>query len=268
MHPIRTALIVTLALAGTAPLGGCFWVTTKHEGKELRKDVTELEKKVDEGLGSKVERLEKVLAEATRLLTRNSADIGSEVSSLGEEQRRLNGLVLEAKRLADQIGGLVERHEVKLAEVEQRLAALESKTAQPAAKTAPELWSEGQAAMSAGNYGRAEILFRELVVKFPSDDKADDAQFQRGEAHARARAFDKALPEFQKVYEKYPTSTWADQALYRAGEMAEALKWCTDARAYYGLLRQKYPKSSLFKKAQARDAVLKKSAKDKKVCQS
>lgn len=257
-----------LALAAAGQLGGCFAFTTKHEGRELRKDVTTLEKKVDEGLGTKVERLEKVLGEATKLLTRNSADLGAEVSSLGEEQRRLNGLVLEAKRIADSIAPALEKHEVRLAELEQRLAAIEEKTAAPPPKTAAELYAEGQSASSAGDYARAEAVLRTLVVKYPADPVADDAQMLRGEVWARQKAYDKALPEFQKVYDKYPSSPLADQALWRAGEMAEALKWCTDARAYYGLLRQKYPKSPLVNKAKAKDAAIKKIARDKKKCLS
>jgi TolA-binding protein len=264
----RPALAASAVLFALAPLGGCFFATTKHEGQELRRDVDALERKVDQGLGGKVEQLEKVLDDATKLLTRNSADLGAEVSNLGDEQRKLNGLVMEAKRLADEIGPLVEKHEVRLGELEQRVAALEQKTTVAPPKSAAELWNEGQAALAGGDSVRAEAAFRTLVVKYPSDDRADDAQLGRAESLARARQFDKALPEFQKVYDKYPTSSVADQALFRAGEVALELRWCTDARAYFGLLRQKYPRSSLAKKARDKDAAIKKIAGDKKKCQS
>jgi TolA-binding protein len=246
------------------PLAGCFAFTTKHEGEELRKDVTKLE----QGMGGKVEKLEKVLDEATKLLTRSSADVGAEVASLGEDQRRLTGLVMEAKRLADQLGPMVERHEIKLTELEARLAAVETKTAAPPAKSASDLWNEGQAAMSAGDLARAELAYRTLVVKYPGDGRAAEAQLQRAEVLVKQKRTQEALGEFQKVYDKYPGSPFADRALWRAGEMAEALKWCTDARAYYGLLRQKYPKSDLAKKAKDKDAALKKAASDKRKCQS
>jgi TolA-binding protein len=262
---ISTFRATLLILA--AQLGGCFWATTKHEGDEMRLDIARLERKVDDNLGTKVAELERVLAEATKLLTRSSADVGAEVSSLSEEQRKLNGLVMDAKRLADGIGPLVEKHEVKLAELEARLAALEQKTAAPPTKSAAELFTEGQAAMAASDFERAKNAFRTLVVKYPGDGQADDAQINRAEASARQSRFEEALPEFQKVYDKYPKSPYADQALFRAGEMAEALSWCTDARAYFGLLRQKYPKSPLAKKAVAKDAAIKK-LKERKKCQS
>jgi TolA-binding protein len=263
MHAIARAAI----LIAVGQLAGCFWATTKHEGQELRRDVIRLEQKVDDGLGTKVAELEKVLAEATKLLTRNSADLGAEVSTLGEEQRKLNGLVMDAKRLSDQLRPLVERHELKLSELEQRVVALEQKTTVAPSKTAPELWAEGQAALGANDLERAKTAFRTLVIKYPADEKADDAQLQRAEASAKQKKYDEALPEFQKVYDKYAASPLAAQALLRAGEMAEALRWCTDARAYFGLLKQKYPKSPLVKKATTKDAAIKK-LKEKGKCQS
>jgi TolA-binding protein len=261
---MRTPVTHLVALAVAVQLGGCFFATSKKEGQDLRRDVDA----VKTGLGARVEKLEKVLGEATALLTRNSADLGADLGTIGEEQRKLNGLVQEAKRLTESIVPMVEQHEVKLGEMEQRLQALEAKGAAPVTKSAAELWSEGQGAMSSGDFARAELAFRTLVVKYPADDRADDAQFGRGESLARARSFDKALPEFQKVYEKYPTSSLAAQGLFRAGEVAEELKWCTDARAYYGLLRQKYPKSPYAKKAQARETALKKIVRDRRQCQS
>lgn len=261
------AIVGPSLIIGLCGLGGCFWATTKHEGEEMRRDITVLQQKVDEGLGGKVAELEKVLAEATKLLTRNSADVGAEVSSLSEEQRKLNGLVMDAKRLADQIGPLVEKHEVKLNEMEMRIAALEQKTAAPPTRSAAELWQEGEAAMAAGDYERAKNAYKTLVIKYPTDGQADDAQMQRAEASARQKRYEEALPEFQKVYDKYGGSPLADQALFRAGEMAEQLKWCTDARAYLGLLRQKFPRSPLAKKAATKDAAIKK-LKEKGKCQS
>jgi tol-pal system protein YbgF len=262
------AISITTFLATAS--GGCF-VTTKHEGDVLRTDIARIDKRVaaqEDTLGSKVEQLKKVLDEATKLLARNSADVGAEVSALGEEQRRLNGLVQDARRLSDDIKTQADRQDIRLSELEQRVAALETKTSAPPPKTASELYSEGVAAMSSGDYDRAKAVFRTLVVKYPDDGKADDAQFRRGEANAKQGNLQEALAEFQKVFEKYPSSPLADQALFRAGESAESLKWCTDARAYFGLLRQKFPKSNLVKKAKDKDAKLKKAAKDKNKCQS
>jgi TolA-binding protein len=249
------ALAAFLAMSAS----GCFWFTTKHEGREMRRDVDKMQQSLP--------KLQQVLDEATQLLTRNSADLGAEVSSLGEEQKKLTGLVMEASRYAEEVRDATKRQEQRIADLEKRIAELEGKT-EVSNKSAPELWEEGMSAMGAGEYEQARGAFRSLLVKFPSHDKADDAQLQRGESYFRERKFQESLGEFQRVFEKYPQSTVADDAAFRAGEAAEQLKWCTDARAYFGLLLKKWPRSELVRKAKARDATIKKNAENKKKCQT
>jgi tol-pal system protein YbgF len=254
-HAIQTALAAALALSTS----GCFWFTTKKEGRQLRQDVDKME--------ASLPRLQRVLDEATKLLTRNSADLGASVDSLGEEQKKLTGLVMEASRYAEEVRDETKRQEQRISELEKRIAELESK-AEQSNKSAPQLWEEGMAAFQAKQYEQARTSFRSLLVKYPGHERADDAQLQRGESYFRERKFQESLGEFQRVFEKYPDSQVADDAAFRAGEAAEELKWCTDARAYFGLLMKKYPRSELAKKAKARDAAIKKNSDNKKKCQS
>jgi tol-pal system protein YbgF len=254
-HATQAALLTVLALSTS----GCFWFTTKKEGRQLRQDVDKMQ--------SSLPKLQRVLDEATKLLTRNSADLGAEVGSIGEEQKKLTGLVMEASRYAEEVRGASARQEQRIADLEKRITELESK-AEISNKSAPQLWEEGMAALQARQYEQARASFRSLLVKYPGHERADDAQLQRGESYFRERKFQESLGEFQRVFEKYPDSQIADDAAYRAGEAAEELKWCTDARAYYGLLMKKYPRSELARKAKARDAALKKSTDNKKKCQS
>lgn len=256
-------MILALALSS---LGGCVWFTTKHEGKELRRDVN----RVDEKLGEQekaLPKLQQVLDEATKLLARNSADLGNQVGTLSDEMKALNGLVQEAKRLVDEVRDASNRQDQRLQALEQRIAELETK-AVVTQKTASQLWDEGSTAMKAGRYEEARTAFRNLLVKYAGDEKADDAQFHRGEAYFKEKKYQDSLGEYQRVFEKYGDSTLADDAAYKAGEAAEALKWCTDARAYFGLLVQRWPKSDFVAKAKAKDKALKAAAGDKKKCQS
>jgi len=254
---------------------GCFWATTKHEGKLIKKDVRDLDtrlKKQEESVGTKVVELEAVLEKATKLLTRNSADLGAEVDGLERETARLAGLVAEASELTAELKAADERQNKlngdRFDELEKRLAALEEKINRVPAKSASTLYQEGKAAYDAGNYKEAHDAFQTLVVKYSDNALADDAQYYRGESLYRQKSYQLALGELQKVFEKFPKSSWAPKALFRAGEAATKLKWCTDARAYYGLLRQKYPRSDLVKKAKAADTKLRKYAKNKSRCQS
>lgn len=268
MNKLKTLLIVAIA----SQAGACFWVTTKHEGKTMRTDIDRIDEIVstqEDNLGSSVKKLKSTLEEASTLLARNSADLGAQFDELENENARLTGLVMEAKRYANQVFTDMQTFEKRIETLEARLAAVEGKAFEPPKSQGPdEIYEAGMKEFRANNYNEARELFRKLVIKFPGHDKADDAQFHRGQAYFVQADYKSALEEFQAVFDKFPQSSLADDAVFRAGESAEKLKWCTDARAYYGLLGQKYPKSDMADKAKKQGAYLKKNAKKTKICQS
>lgn len=256
-------LATTLALA---TLGGCFWTTTKSEGKAMRQDIAALETRVEtkEGeLQSKIAELQTALDAASKLLTRNSADLGADVAAMRDELRVANGLAASA---AAESTALRE----SLAKLETRLIALEAKAAPAAASSAEALWAEGKLAFENARYADARTAFGKLVATYPASDRADDAQYFSGEASFKEAKHEDAIRDYQKVWEKFPTSSLADDAMFRAAEAATALKNCTEARAYYGLLRQRFSTSTLIKKADENDKVLATavSKKDKTKCTS
>lgn len=270
---VNISKLGTLVLALVAlQTSACFWVTTKHEGKTLRKDVNRIDgvvKNQEAALGTSVGKLKQTLEEASKLLARNSADLGAQFDELVQESARLTGLVMEAKRYTDEVYSQSQRFEKRIEDLEARLAELEGKAVAPSQVKSPnELYDEGMAAYKANDYAKAREIFRKLVIKYPGHDRADDAQYKRGEAYYIQADYKSAVQEYQAVFDKFQSSPLADDALFRAGEAAEKLKWCTDARAYFGLLRQRYPKSSMVKKAKQHDATLKKNAKNRKFCQS
>ena len=135
---------VTLAtlVVGTT---GCFWVTTKREGEKLSADVAALDTRLakrEDDLEGKIQQLEKVLAEATEVLRRNSADLGADVEEVSQDLRRIEGVVAEAARQAEEvrtefqaIKAAAEKERASIDQrfvaLEERLAAIESKAAQP-----------------------------------------------------------------------------------------------------------------------------------------
>ena len=265
-----TLALVAITVSAAVGTSGCFWVTTKHEGEELRKQVDQLNQKVSsqqQSVDTQVARLKDVLDQATKLLARNSADLGADVSSMQEEQQKLNGLVMDAQRTAEDIHAAQNRQAQQLADLEKRLAEVEAKLVQTT-KTADQLWSEGMADLRAGKLDDGRAALHSLIVKYPGDGKADNAQYQLAESFFKEKKYNESLRQFQAVFEKYPQSSLADDAAYHAGEAAEQLKWCTDARAYFGLLVKNWPKSNLARKARAQDARLKKLSHNKKKCQS
>jgi len=269
----RFAAIASIAVAAQL-LCGCFWFTTKSEGQALRKDVNSLSTRVDskeKDLSGEVDQLKSVLDQATKVLKRNSADIGADVQGMQDDLRNLHGLLTAAKEYSDQIAGKVQKINARMDELDQRITALEkgATPGQPVPTANPDdLWNQGRAAFEAKKYDQAREAFKKLVVSFPNNARADDAQYFRAESYYNEKKYDDAIREYQKVFKDYPTSPLADDALFRSGQSASALKNCTEARAYYQLIKQKYPTSNLVKKAMSNDKYLKRYAHHRSKCKS
>ncbi len=270
MKPRYSTWLLCSALA-LAQLG-CFWATTKHEGKELREDVDRLDAQLQNqelSIKGKVQELQTVLDKATKVLQRNSADLGAEVDSLERDNATLRGLVMAGKRIADEVAVAVKAQTQRIDDLEKRMAELERKaSAAPPSKTPEQLFAEAKTLFDGGQFARARTLFRTVAIRHRNTSLAPEAQYYRGETLFREKNYKSAIGEFQKVFDKYPKSRRADEALYRASESAANLKWCTDARAYLGVLIQRYPKSSLIPRAKKKSAALKKNARNKRKCKS
>ncbi|MEZ4399334.1 MAG: tetratricopeptide repeat protein [Kofleriaceae bacterium] len=273
-------LLTVLAASGAT---GCFWVTTKSEGKSLRRDVAQLDERVrgkEDEIDGQVSELKRVIDEATKVLKRNSADLGADVEALRNDIRVSTGLVSAAKNMIDDLSVQVDAYKAanddRLTIIEARLNALEGghpvgttpTGTTPAGMNPDDLWTQGTAAFKAQKWDEARDAYKKLAVGFPTHDRADDAQYFRGESYFQQADWDSAIREFQKVYDKFASSALADDALFRAAESAAKLKNCSEARAYLSLLKQKYASSNLAAKATSMDKDLKASAKTKSKCTS
>lgn len=258
----------------TSALSGCFWVTTKSEGEKLRKDMTLVQGRLDakeKTLDGQIAELQKVLEDATRVLKRNSADIGADVESLRNEVRTANGLVTAINNSINELKTAFDTYrkgnDARMDALEQRVVQIES--GKPTANSSPEeLWKLGTAAFEAQRFNEAIDIYKRLTQTFPTNDRADDAVYFRGQAYSNLKDWDHAIGVYQQLYEKYPDSSLADDGLYFAAVAAQQLKNCTEARTYLGLVKQKYPKSNVVKQSNELDATIKKDLKNKAKCSS
>jgi TolA-binding protein len=261
-----------LLLATLAP--GCFWATTKSEGEKMRKDIGSLNDRVstkEKALDAQITQLQKVLDDATKVLKRNSADLGADVDALRAEIRTAMGLVQQVKNSIDELraqnDAAKKATESRLDALDQRIAQLES--GKPAAgATADDLWRLGTTAFEAGRYNDAIEIYKRLTQTYPTHDKADDAVYFRGQCYVKLKDWEKSIGVFQTLLDKYPDGTLTDDGLYFAAVAAQNLKQCSEARTYLNLVRTKYPKSNVLREANDLDATLKKVAKDKTKCAS
>jgi tol-pal system protein YbgF len=267
--------IMTLAaVASSLLLGGCFFATTKSEGQAMRRDITSLQGRVDtqeKELDTQIKQLQGVLDEATKVLKRNSADIGADVEKLATDIRTANGLVSAINNNINELKVAFDKFRsdatTRLDSLEQRIAQIES--GKPSANSGPDdLWKLGTAAFEAARYNDALEIYKRLVQGFPTHARADDAQYFRGQSYTNLKDYDNAIAQYQTLVQKYPDSDLADDGLYFAGLAAQSLKNCTEARTYLGLIKSKYPKSNVLKQSTDLDATLKKDAKNKSKCSS
>ncbi len=259
-----------LPLVLAVTLSGCFWATTKSEGDAIRKDVKSINERLaakELTLESKIQELEKVLAESAKLLKRNSADLGADVDTLRNDVRTANGLVTAVNNGVNELKAELAKMAAKVDGLELRLAQIES--GKPSANSGPDdLWKLGSTAFEAARYNEAIDIFKRLVTSFPTHARADDAQYFRGQSYTNLKDWDKAIAAYQALVDKYADSDLADDGLYFAAVAAQNLKNCTEARAYLGVLKTKYSKGNSAKAASDLDTAIKKDAKNKAKCTS
>ena len=262
------------ALCASVLGSGCFWVTTKSEGDHLRKDLSLVQGRLDakeKTLDDQIAQLQKVLEDATKVLKRNSADIGADVDSLRNDVRAANGLVTTVNNSINELKQSFDTYrkgnDARLDAIEQRVTQIESGKA-TASSSPEELWKLGSAAFEAARYNDAIDVFKRLAQTYPTHERADDAIYFRGQAYSNLKDWDHAIGVYQQLYDKHPDSALADDGLYFAAIAAAQLKNCTEARTYLGLIKQKYPKSNVTKQADELDKTLKKDLKSKAKCSS
>lgn len=262
------------ALLLTSLLTGCFWATTKSEGEQLRKDVTSIQGRLDskeKTLDTQIAELQKVLDDATKVLKRNSADLGADVDGLRNDVRTANGLVTAVNNGMNDLKASFDTYrkgnDARMDSLEARLAQIES--GKPTAtSSAEELWKLGSSAFEAQRYNDAIDIFKRLTATYPTHARAADAVYFRGQAYTNLKDWDHAIGVYQQLFEKYPDSSLADDGLYFAASAASELKNCTEARTYLGLVKAKYPKSNVSKQASDLDAQVKANLKNKAKCTS
>ena len=253
-------------------LVGCFWATTKSEGQLIRKDVKDLQDRLgtkEKALDSQVDQLKKVLDDATKLLKRNSADLGADVDQLRADVRIANGLVTSINNSITEFKTAFDAYrkqaDVRIDGIEQRLAQIES--GKPSSSSSPEdLWKLGSIAFEAGRYNDAIEIFKRLHQSFPTHERADDAIYFKGQSYTNLKDWEKAIGAYQQLADKFPDGSLTDDGYYFAALAAQQLKQCGEARAYLDLLKKKYPKSNVIRQATELDAQLKKDAKTKSKC--
>jgi tol-pal system protein YbgF len=204
-----------------------------------------------------------------------SASLNVQIDSLKEELRVINGRLEEVQYQMSQEGTGSEKNVVQLQEMvahqNERLRRLENylnlesmerKTSGSIqiAETAPEtkpiqdepvkdlsdtdLYLIAKKAFDQGNYEAARQGFEDLLKRYPSSPRANNAQFWLGETYYQEKWFEKAILEYQKVIDKYPKDSKVPAALLKQGYAFLNLGDKTNARLVLRELMDKFPSSN------------------------
>lgn len=238
-------------------LSGCLMTTS--DGDELRAQGAERDRRIQqleaqsqknrEELEAKLRELQEVLDKATAVVTRSSADVGAQVEQLGQQVATADGALAEL------------RH--KLEAIEQQLMTQRTEMdAAAASKGGPKGLDPSQIpsdkaghfqaayeAYRGADYEKARALWKEYLVRYPSDTKAGDAQYWIGATYTQQNKPATALGEYRKVIAEHGKSTAVNVALYGMADAFYRLNACTDAKSALQALIKRKPEGALLDRA-------------------
>lgn len=266
-------------LAAALSTSGCFAFVTKEEGRELKQQIddvktlsaknelraAELAKELDEQL----KRLRSVVDEATKVVTRNSADVGLQVQKLQTDLAQLTGRIDDLQHAQD---ALTKQFQDYRAASDTKIEQLVNNSAQaknpPMPETPDALYAEAEKRLQAQQWQDARRLFEGFVNRYPADPRAARAQYSIGEAYAGEKRFANAIGAYTKVVDNFPKSDVVPDAMYKNGLAFYTLKYCGDAKVYFQELLKRYPRTSWKKEAAEELKKLSRDQKNKAVCTS
>ena len=267
------------ALLLASSLSGCFAFVTKEEGRELKAQIddvknlsaknevkaAELAKELDEQL----KRLRGVVDEATKVVTRNSADVGLQVqkltTDLGQIQGRIDDLQHAQDALTKQFQDYRAASDTKL---EQLTNAQTVAKNPPLPETPDALLADADKRLQAQQWVDARREYEAFINRYPTDPRAPRAQYNIGEAYTGEKRFANAIAAYTKVVDNFPKSDVVPDAMYKNGVAFYALKYCGDAKVYFQELLKRYPRTSWKKDAAEQLHKLGRDQKNKSVCAS
>jgi tol-pal system protein YbgF len=258
---MRSAVILLLC-------AGCWY--GKSEGQRMRTDVDQLDERAtrtEATLEARAKKLDESLDRATKLLARNSADLGTEVARFADELAKMNGVVAQLRQEMEVERTRSNQLAVRLDAVEKHLGIVRNEGGQVVLDPSAA-FNSAYRKFQAGQFVDARREFTAFIQKFPADPRADNAQFAIGDSWVREKQYQKAIAAFQRVIDQYGKGDMADDAFLAAGNAALSMKWCVDASAYLGELIRRFPSSPLAAQAKQRLAYAKKNARNRKICQS
>jgi TolA-binding protein len=270
-----TAAALSVAAAGIFLMAspGCM---TSGEGEKMQADIADLRARLDaidkrdKDWTEQVARLKKVLDEATKLLTRNSADVGAKAAKAEQDIAALQGRLdemthaqeVQARMSSDERNRL----ETRLAAIEQTATKIVDKVAPTMPDDKDQLWTQAGLRLSGGQRDDGRRFYRAFIQRFPADPRAPQGYLAIGMSFVQETKYPNAAAEFQKVLDTFPKAPEVPEAMWQLSLAFVELHFCTDARSLLGDLIKRFPKAT--RAADAKDEIRKIGKLPKTACSS
>jgi TolA-binding protein len=246
---------------------GCM---TTGDGDKLRKDIDELKAKLATAqVQSEKERkqLQKVMEQATGLLTRNNADVGAQVDRLQNKLTKLSGTSEENTKI---LAELAKKYQELVAKVDVRLEKLASGAGQKKQDPVPEdkntLFAQGKTLIEKGKHQDGRRLLQHFIARFGSDARVAEVYLLLGNSYYSQGKFANAIQEYRKIFEQHRRSKVYPDALYKIGMSFYQLKYCGDARTFFSELVRKHRRHPRAKGARKVLKLIRRFRKNRRFC--
>jgi tol-pal system protein YbgF len=264
-------LSLLLAASAWSGLAGCWFVTTKKEGKKLERELASVQKRqakmerqreeLEQALiksRADQKKLSAVLERARKVLLRNSADLGAKVQVLEAQigkvlgrldnvERDLETLATVGKKKREQMLEVIKAIRTDLDAFKKQVAEWRKKPSEPEGPDA--LFGAAQKKYRLGVYPLARKYFQQFADRYPNDKRAELAVYQIAESYYKENKFGAAVYKFRHYLSKYPKGKHAPEAWLKRAKCHLELKYCKSAIKLLSQLRKKFPKTT-----QAREA--------------
>ena len=213
---------------------------TKEELQRLQQDVLALQNQIrqlekafteqTQGIRSLVVQLNDQVGKTTLLLERVSVTLADQASGGQSTISTLLDEVRALSRKMDDTGTSLSALSQQVADVGVQSKPITNRTYQTAlndperlAFSADEIFHQAFSDLVQGNLDFAIEGFKSFLQNFPSNEKADDAQYNIGEAYYGSEKYSMALDAFTKVLEEYPDGDKIASAYFKRAKVNLAL---------------------------------------------
>jgi tol-pal system protein YbgF len=220
-------------------------------------------------MDEQLKRLRLIVDEATKVVTRNSADVGLTVQKLQQDLGQLTGRIDDLQHAQDALTKQFQDYRAASdAKLESLTNASTAAKNPPVPETADGVFAEGEKRLAAQQFADARRLFEAFVNRYPTDARAAKAQYDIGEAYLGEKRYANAIGAYTKVVDNFPKSDVVPDAMFKNGTAFYALHYCSDAKVYFQELLKRYPKTNWKQNATEELKKLQRDQKNKAACSS